>query len=487
MAESKPFSEYKQKGKTLQAGFNWLREQLKKTGCEMTVSAWRDIRLPEFLWLALILDKLEPARKYEALRSLAAKWVPPAQDRLEDRLSVVSHSFLARLPEKTASFLIGQIIEAAGEPAFLRPLALLDELPGIDLWRKALPSPNNDDWIVLGRVIEMSGDFHSDIATDISWFLNIAAMAIGAIEESEPMRAQCDAKRNGYPANRQSEGGFFRTMELQERQHHESKWPELFWKSVFQKFPAQGARLDSGDPRPTPFVVDQLIAAYFGALHRHFMITRISSVDPVHDVVFGICLHSVSVAFEIVNSRSHNRVLGLFGLRAICEGTINLAYLLKKSDLTLWSRYRDYGYGKARLILEKAPKSDDAIYDQDWLRAFAGEEKAKDLVDIELGDWSCENLRSRAIVASAKEIYDLFYDYTSSVSHVEWLGVNLVAYTWDLNPFHRMMHVPRLAPVVLPSALPSIVRLLNTQASMINTVFPGFEFRLPEHRLEGPD
>jgi hypothetical protein len=479
MTSGRPFGDYRQKGKTLQAGLNWLRDKLKERACELSVSTWENSRLPEFLWLTLLLFHNRASPPHDALRKLAQQWPPLTGGSIDARLSLISHSYIAALPDDLARSLIAEIIVVAGGASALRPLALLDSLPAIKIWRELLARPQDSDWEVLGNALLHAASFHSDFATDICWFLDVVAVQIGATEEPAGLKPACDEKRTGYPANRKEEGGFFRTLELQERMHHPSGWATAFWDLVFKRFPFQGDEQPIEEHRELPYIVDHIMPSVFAALHKHFVDTRTSTLDPVHDAAFGIAFHSCALAAECVRLRCHDRVFGLVALRSICEATINLGYLINKSNPDTWQKFRDYGYGKARLLLEKISAEAPIPAEKDWLATFAGEEKSKHLVDIELGDWSGQNLRGRAMDAGLKHVYDAYYDFTSSVSHAEYLGINLIAYTWDLNPFHRRMHVPRIAPVTLPSVLPSLIRLLNLQLEFIDSIFPRLQFRIP--------
>ena len=159
---------------------------------------------------------------------------------------------------------------------------------------------------------------------------------------------------------------------------------------------------------------------------------------------------------------------------------------MKKGDVALWLKYRDFGYGKAKLINEKYQHNrlSSSVVNLKWINAFGGEKMGKHLVDINLGDWDGNDLRKRSEIADVKDVYDRYYDYTSSVSHSDWLSVNLTGYTWDLNPFHRLQHVPRHHPRLLPSVTPDLIWLLDRQLSILKQAFPDIEFDFPQFLLD---
>ena len=143
-------------------------------------------------------------------------------------------------------------------------------------------------------------------------------------------------------------------------------------------------------------------------------------------------------------------------------------------------RALDVEEGSARLTGPMAWISSVTQVDPSWINAFLQEEQAKHFIDIQLGDWTGENLRLRAEAGGTKDLYDSYYDYCSSLLHGDWLGAATFGTTWDLNPFHRLQRVPRVYPRNLPSVIPDLFRVLNRLLGSLNSKYSGLDFRFPE-------
>src|SRR5258708_6857558 len=137
----KPFDGYRRKGKLLQTFWNNLRDELRKQGTELASNAWRDERLPDFLWLGLVLLK-ENSETYTALLEISKTW-PPGQG-VAIPATPASHTYIAALETDARQKVVRAIVSIPGAADFLRPLRLLETLPAYADWAEHLPEPQED-------------------------------------------------------------------------------------------------------------------------------------------------------------------------------------------------------------------------------------------------------------------------------------------------------------------------------------------------------
>jgi hypothetical protein len=301
---------------------------------------------------------------------------------------------------------------------------------------------------------------------------------------ADDIQQKFDEMRSAYPANMEQVGGLFR-CEAGNMRIIPTSWPAVFWKEVYRKLP----------PAPAPpehqYLTDnspgtayQLLTCV-GLLYEHYLETRKGSDDRINETSFAIAFAATALAYEVIELRAQTRFSGLAALRTVTECAINLSFLVFKNDPDTWHRFRQYGSGQAHLISTKLDNSLASAHCVDplWIKAFLTEEQSKHFIDIQLGDWTGENLRSRAEQGGTKDLYDSYYDYCSSLLHGDWLGAATFGTTWDLNPFHRLQRVPRLYPRNFPSVIPDLFRVLNRMLDSLASIYPGFEFRLPVTEL----
>jgi hypothetical protein len=156
--QKQPFSDYKRKGKLLQAGFNWLRERMHEEGRLLESTAWADVSMAEYLWFGLLRDVFPESTRYDVLRQLAKEW-PASEEQFNVPAPFAGHTFIATgLPENARHELIARIV-ALGGAAALRPLLLLDHLPAREDWARSIGTqPNDDDASLLGTLVRNMSD-----------------------------------------------------------------------------------------------------------------------------------------------------------------------------------------------------------------------------------------------------------------------------------------------------------------------------------------
>lgn len=468
-----PFSEFKKDKKTLKAPVSAVFEN---SPVPLEKSSWQDVQLPEYLWVALMFNAFDEAEAFSRLRSIADEW--PSHSLLEARaVQPGSHSAIAALPEDEQNRLLG-IMATNVEKATFSPLCNLENLPAMDAWSTFFKSEESlDQWHALGHAIQECCQFQSRMATHICWFISLVGATSGQMTEPDIFTE----RRREYPANFELVGGFFRCTASANRTIV-TQWPKKFWSAVFQKLPHTPTPSEDYHLRENELGIAYQVTTFIGELHEHFWQTRQGSADRFHETAFGLALAAVSLAYEVIELRSQSRFSGLAVLRTVTECTINLSYLVEKNDPDLWRRFRQYGSGQAHLISVKFENDLAKTYcvDRRWINLFLEEEQAKYFTDIELGDWSGTNIRSRAKQGGTKDLYDSYYDYSSSMLHGDWLGAAMVGTTWDLNPYHRLQRVPRMYPRNFPSVIPDLFRVLNRLLDYLNVVYPGMDFRLAD-------
>ena len=169
------------------------------------------------------------------------------------------------------------------------------------------------------------------------------------------------------------------------------------------------------------------------------------------------------------------------GLRSMAEVVVTFSYLLKKEDAAMWSTYRNYGTGVAKLAflkLEQTIGDAPSFVDANTLEEIANEDVWQEFVNVNLGHWANQNVRDLAIEGGTKDIYDAYYDWTSTYSHGQWGAVRDSNFITCHNPLHRLHRIPRPLHRLLPSVVPDAVKLANRSVDLLEQAYPHME-KLP--------
>jgi hypothetical protein len=453
--------------------------------------------MPEMLWAVLLTGVLVRTSYLDCFRRIAIlcrEWFlreegegegdPPNQVPIDDGTGfnftvVVDHTKLAEVDDEAfRKFLAIPLSHPLGYAA-LRPLLLIKGLPGIERWRRELDAvPTSDDWTTLGRAIAGVLDHQSEASTDIRWFKVILPVISGNMY-LPASRPEFGEELRLYPdmGDMRSVRPTVRSMEMTLRRNPSSTWVVDFWNQAFEETKCIDPTTEAGypftapsiDPRSLYSTRDQIISMFTECMTANRADARLDSS-------FGLVLYALSMLEEIGLHRIQTRISGHIVLRALAEGCITLGYLAHRDELAIWQAYRVYGAGQAKLAFLKVQEAGGELpsfLDESALFAIANEDVWQEFLNIDVGHWANSNLRKLAMDSGMKEVYDKYYDWSSTYIHATWGAVRDTNFVTCHNPLHRLHRIPRLGHRQLNSIEPDAISLVNQMISILEGLYPG--------------
>lgn len=458
--------------------------------------SWLNDRLPEVLWAALIHQACERDKALEVFRRfciLAGQFADAARNG-EARWDV-THSALEWMPEGVLER-IGLAMDAAGVArSILSPLLVFDGLPARDRWQALVPAlqadHEEDTWDRLAAAVAGTLDHQSEASTDIRWMTIMFKVMLGKVRFRAGDDDEFVEALRLYPnhGEMRSVRPRIRAMEIAFRGgpngdvQGPSAWVATFWAQALRD--TRCMPLEPTEPTDKPIdgkeLAHQLETAH-GAVMAHWAATlTTTAVDPRHDGAFGLTCYSLACLTEIGMAMNARIISGRLLVRTLTELRITLAYLAQSEGDATWARFRSYGAGQAKLALlkyEMAADNQPSLVSNETLKALANEDFYQEFVNIDLGSWSGIDLRKMAEQSQTKDDYDRFYGWTSSFVHGQWPAVRNAVMATCLNPLHRAHRVPTPIQRPMESALADAISLVNGIFATLDTLYPGFEFRL---------
>lgn len=458
---------HKKKGKKLEAPFSPFSQNSQ---------SWKDDRLPEMLWATLVITNLEREKGLEFFRFV----IRLCRDNNE--FADVTHSGISQLDVEKKEEIIRKFCSYSDEVSLsLRPLILLEYLPDIDIWKQYLSESNpEEDWRIIGKAVLDCLDHQSQESTDCRWVRLMSAITTGKMLFP---KGEKELVENfiGYPnmGDMHSVRPFIRSSELMLNMmfsENQSSWPELFWKTTFLQtlcMPIPHEKYDE----PKQLEYKKLEEIRIKIIELFLDKDTYTSFDPKTDALLGNTLYALRLLSELSVTNLSRSATGRLVLRSLSEIYITLRYLTFKDSGEIWGNYRAYGVGQAKLCslkdedLAKKPN----FFDNNLVKRIANEDKWEEFVDIELGNWDKSNLREMSIESNCKDIYDMYYSWTSTYTHGSWGAVR--ESTMDLcgNPLHRMHRIPCITIHPLPDTLNDSVFLMNKILKLISNEFENFQ------------
>jgi hypothetical protein len=477
--ERSTLGEHQRVGKKLVPPFNRLPAPVQRT-------RWSFDRMPEVLWACLVRSVVPRA---DALRLFRRIVIAHRELLLDAGLSpeeaVPTHTNLAtKYPQ-----LIPRIVQIVGEHplgyAALRILLMFDGLPARDAWEQAIRAePQSGDSETLADAVAEYLWHQSEPATDVRWLCLMCAIVTAKMYFPEGSEEMTEGFRL-YPdhGDLRSVRPSIRALEqtLWVMNERPPPWADTFWEECRRNTPCLAAPPEGPrDVTPPTAEAGPILLEALYLLSQHWVDTaKTTDVDAKHEGFFAFVLYALRCLLELVG-KARVRIAGRLLLRTIVECRITLAYLVAKNDDALWSRYRHFGSGQAKLSLlkisEAAKKPHSVSVDQ--LERIANEDVWDEFVDINLGNWAGADLRKMAEESKTKDMYDAHYGWSSGFAHGQWASVRDSSLTTCLNPLHRLHRVPLVGQREFGDAFPDALDVVEAMVRDLLRAYPGVDIDL---------
>jgi len=447
------------------------------------LSSWYGERVPELLWALLIHEVLGRNNALDCFRAVARL----SSGRIDAfRSADITHSAIAAFPQDWRGEVLDVICGPEPAKRALRPLLLLDGLPGRDEWASRLGTPLTGDegWSILGRALAGAVDHQSERATDCRWARVLFAMLVGKlhlpnqemIEEIFYFPNRGDL-REVRPTIRSTEGSFSGLFDSA------SDWPEAFWDECMKKTECTEVDLwKLGATVSAPTTLERMEGVH-RELRRHFRTTTVTTaLDTRREAIFGIAAYCLQLCRDAIHIGNSTSIIGRLALRSALEAVISLAYLLKKDDKTIWGRYRNFGSGQAKLAFLKLTDVEQAarpaFVSVEELSTLANEDFWLEFREINIGHWAATDLRKMSEEAGLKDLYDSYYPWPSAFVHANWAAVRRAVMGQCINPLHRFHRPVAESDRNLDDVFADLCGLADRALALLDLAYPSFPERL---------
>jgi hypothetical protein len=460
-----PIQKHKRDGKRLLASFAQVPN--------LTLTSWLNDRLPEMIWMALLLERLPRRRVLDHVRGVGVKLLLRGETvpGFDGALSAI-----ATVDEAQARLFLGDLFVEPVVRRALLPLLVLRDLPGRERWTEYLvEEPPDDSLTRFARSILLCDAHKSEGGTDVTWARYMLAVSSG----TKPPHPENPTELLNYPneGDLASVRPMIRASEvmLDFSLKREPVWAAKFWRQWMDETPC--APLPPSTP-PIPATGTTLarIAEVRAAVVEHFHRTlRTTALDAKHDASFGLSLYALDTLRELLLVGNATGIVGRAGLRELAEVAITFSYLAHVDQDDVWMQYRVHGAGQAKLAwikFEEHPTPGSHV-DSETLRRMANEDKWQEFVNVDLGHWANLDARKMAQDSGTKDIYDAFYGWPSTFVHGQWCAVRATVLATCANPLHRFHRVPTGSSTVLADVIPDSATLVDRALGVLDRLFPG--------------
>ncbi|MUL36586.1 DUF5677 domain-containing protein [Gloeocapsopsis dulcis] len=416
-------------------------------GDQLRLSSWAKERMPEYLWLGLILMEYRREEGFQKAGAILNNISTQIQNLSKPKLSQI-----LELPyDEQAS--VFQIILEQVEPFVLSPLTVLYRARDYPQFNEAFNVPEINFEVRLKQLtnaIEIYSPHQSNEATDLRFLtlelhifagrIHISKDAPNALEALSiyPYTSHDDERMKMYrPTIRAMEGSF--------GENEDGEFTSEFWKKIGMITRCNPTRImhDENTFNYQPFIEQyRKVLEYVTNSYK-----TESLLDDRFDVIIGSITYALRLFSEIYDNNLGNGILGRYAIRTIIEILIILKYLLKRENdhPKIWEEYKLYGISKYKLVLLKARENEleeSAHFVPPLVDMLVNEIKWEEFIDVDLKYFDKQGIREKSIEVGEKYLFDLFYDYDSSFAHGLWGAIRETSMLKCNNASHQYHIVP---------------------------------------------
>ena len=465
----------RQKGKLLSP---WVA----KLGDVLTPTSWSLDRLPEYLWLALILDNHSRTDGLKCCVSIIKKI-----RSFDSNFDSAKLSFILSKDDSSKSKIF-DIITSEVDSAVLAPLTSVINYDYDCLFYKHFYSPGldyNKRISVLESVTRKYYEPDSNDTTDLKYIAIIPKILSGRLcltKDSPAADAVLNYGNTSHdkeimrmyrPTIRSLEGA----IDFSNEQINE--WVNHFWNVTAHVTDCKlfSIKIDQkGNEMDYCLFIEKTKEAinYLNIKYKQNTVT-----EDAYSVLTGSLIYAFKIFSEVIEHDLGNTIIGRQSSRIIAEILIMMKYLVSKEEEkpSIWTEYKAYGIGKYKLILMKLREGigvDTHHVSKELLDLLVNEPQMEEFTDIDLRYFDNEKIRDKAIKVDEKNLYDVAYDYDSSYAHGLWGSVRESSMLPCDNVFHHFRPVPDAS---LTQKLPDVtVDCFNNLVKIVSLVNERYSF-----------
>lgn len=461
---------YKKKGIVATPLNDGLRDQLQ-------LSSWTKERMPEYLWLGLILLYL--GRKVGLEK--AGRILFEISKRITS-LSYPRFSMILSLSVDEQKIIYG-IITKHVEKKVLSSLTILYKNKDYPIFNDFFYIPEfkvEDRISVLSKAIKIYSPHQANEATDLRFLALSLLLFGGKLHISKDMKIieKC-FKEYSYTDHEDEKMRMYRptirSMEGTNFEEKDNRSTEIFWRDIgmITRCNPMAIQFDENTEDFNDFIRScKKMLEYVLDTNKEKSLT-----EDKFDVIIGSTNYALKIFIEINEKSLGNSILGRHGIRTIIEIYIMLKYLLKKEleYPNIWEEYKLYGISKYKLILLKARENDvnkTSHFIPPIADALVNEIRWEEFIDIDLKYFDKQGIRDKSIEAGEKELYDLFYDYDSNFSHGLWGAIRESSMLHCDNANHQYHSIPDIhSNQLLPDVKSDCVMMIKKIFELFTEIY----------------
>jgi hypothetical protein len=455
-------------------------------------SDWTHSKGPEYLWIGLALQYGNRIEQMERMM-LALTNLSKTLD-LEKILPLPAMSLILNLDIDEKKFFV-ESLSSAFDLSIFSPLSIVlpnsEEVLSKNFYNKSHSFNQRLD--ILVKVLNEISDQHSQLSTDVRFFLLYYKMLQGKIKFVESQSHMVDGLTK-YPYLDISDPEMriirpqIRSMEVALSMSEDMNYPysKEFWNNISQLTDCEvySIVMDRSNTIDLNKIKDTVSSAL------KYYRDMLQSIEPFNEklyVLTSILTYSYKRLLELMNHDLQYTISGRSIVRSCIENYVMTKYLIAEEEKhkNIWEEYQYYGIGGYKLIseryIENQPELTNSHINFEYLDLLISEFQNKEFIDMDTRYFGKGNIRQKFEQVEEDDLYKYHYDYDSQFEHGLWGAIRESSILKCTSAGHQFHGIPDVDDIQkLPDVSHDLVIVLTKHLSVIKEVFP-----IPSKQIEG--
>ncbi len=439
----------------------------KALGEKGKFQSWFHERLPEYMWIAIILDTYGRKDGFKKMFQIVQKLV-----ELFPTINRPSLFSILNLPEEEQLTFYRYLETIIGKNT-LSPLTIVHQHNKFPVFvnffcnNHQTPQKRTD---MLIEILRKTANHQSDFSTDIRYIalihfifsgsLKLPKEIVGELIKYPELEHTDEEMRRIRPLIRSAEMTI-KTAESTDIQNTADDISDeimySFWDIISRCAECELFVINREDEKSETDIYIVHLQEIFRYLAELFSSTN--PLDAKMLVLLGISTYAYKRMHEVYAHDLYNSISGRSATRCIIECYIMLKYLLliEKEHKNIWEEYQYYGIGLTKLVVSRSRDSSADLskshIDYKYLDILINLYMNEEFINMDTSYFDKKNIRDKAMAVDEKELFGLYYDYDSHFEHGLWGAIRESALISCNSPAHQFHCVP---DALVAQSLPSV-------------------------------
>ncbi len=474
MRNSKLTEHYFKKGKFV-TPFNKIMSTVSKE------DSWSYGRVPEYLWLGLIIDGGERTEQLEKCMKLLGRLKELDKENIIDLPKI---SLILQLDNQNQAIFFSYM-EELDILHYLRPLTLV--LSGksnvfdyyINGYLESIVDRTETLNSMLGKISGHQTDLSTDIKYLIVYCMSISKKLYFSVDDSLPEKLMAYP----YHSHSDSEMTLFRSSiralesTLINVDKKNNIFVEDFWKKVSLLTECKECYISMLEDKFVDLdkykVYVHDILEYYNEIFKNTM-----ALDTKMLTLLGIVTYSYKRILELVDHNLEYTISGRTIVRSLAENLMMTKYLLKEESkhTDIWNEFQYYGIGQYKLIFERYAENNPELetnhVEFEYIDALVSEFTNKEFIDMDTNYFGKGNVKTKFEAVEEGNLWRYAYDYDSQFEHGLWGAIRESSILKCNAPGHMYHGVPDIEnKQKLKSVANDCVRIMNKHINVLEQTY----------------